>query len=63
MLMNLDFLHNKLYLEKPLIIQKYCCHKMPNQFLNFFFVLHEAQQSDGSVHFYFGIFLKNSKGN
>jgi hypothetical protein len=53
MLMNLDFLRNKLYLEKPLIIQKYCCHKMPNQFIFKNFVLHEAQQSNGSVPFLF----------
>jgi hypothetical protein len=36
MLMNLDVLHNKLNLDKPPIIQKYCCYKMPNQNILFF---------------------------
>jgi hypothetical protein len=31
MLMNLDVLRNKLVLDKPPIIQKYFCHKLPNQ--------------------------------
>jgi hypothetical protein len=36
MLMNLHVLRNKLDLDKPLMIQKYCCHKMPNQIILFF---------------------------
>jgi len=54
------FLHNKLDLDKPPIIQKYCCHKMPNQFIfiYLFYVLHYVQQSDGNVPFEFWDFLK-----
>jgi hypothetical protein len=48
------FLHDKLDLDKPPIIQKYCCHKMPNQnIFFFFFVLHYVQQLDENVPFEF----------
>jgi len=61
-------LHNKLDLNKPLIIQKYCCHKVPNQkninrlyiyIYIYIFVLHQVdQQLDGNVPFDFLVFLK-----
>ncbi len=51
------FLCNKLNLDKVLIIQKYCCHKVPIK-ISFFFVLHEVQQSDENVPFLFWDFLK-----
>jgi hypothetical protein len=49
------FLCNKLDLDKLRIIQKYYCHKVPNQHI---YIITLSPQSNGSVPFEFEFFLK-----
>jgi hypothetical protein len=60
--MNLNFLRNKLDLDKLPIIQKYCCHKVPNQFIYLLCYIRFNNQM-GTFHLNFGIYFNFSKGN
>jgi hypothetical protein len=60
--MNLNVLRNKLDLDKALIIQSNCCHKVPNQNIIFYWCYIRLNNQMGLFHVNFEIFKNLIKG-